>query len=68
MLKNIFLVSCAVLVISGLPYYAQDISVFVSKDSATGAEAALPIASRAQTVAANHPRITRRACVRRLFR
>ena len=52
MLKNIFLVSCAVLVISGLPYYAQDISAFVSKGAATGTEAAVPAPSRAQTVAA----------------
>jgi len=33
MIKNIFLVSCAVLVISGLPYYAQDISALVSDDA-----------------------------------
>lgn len=52
MLKNIFLVSCAVLAISGLPYYAQDISALVSQDSAAGNEAAIPTSSRAQTVAA----------------
>jgi len=52
MLKNIFLVSCAVLAISGLPYYAQDISALVSQDSAADNEAATPTSSRAQTVAA----------------
>ena len=52
MLKNIFLVSCAVLAISGLPYYAQDISALVSQDSAADNEAATPTSSRAQPVAA----------------
>lgn len=52
MLKNIFLVSCAVLAISGLPYYAQDISAFVSQDTASGTAASSPAPSRAQTVAA----------------
>ena len=33
MIKNILLVSCAVLVISGLPYYAQDISALISQDA-----------------------------------
>ena len=52
MLKNIFLVSCAVLAVSGLPYYAQDISAFVSQDTASGTAASSPAPSRAQTVAA----------------
>ncbi len=52
MLKNIFLVSCAVLAISGLPYYAQDISALVSQDSAADNEAAIPTPGRAQAVAA----------------
>lgn len=52
MLKNIFLVSCAVLVISGLPYYAQDISALVSQDTATGTTAQIPTPGQAQTVAA----------------
>ena len=37
MFKNIFLISCAVLAISGLPYYAQDISAFLSKQAGTEA-------------------------------
>lgn len=52
MLKNIFLISCAVLAVSGLPYYAQDLSTLLSQDTATGTEAAIPAPSRAQTVAA----------------
>lgn len=52
MLKNIFLVSCAVLVISGLPYYAQDISALVTKDTQAVAAAPDPAPVRAQTVAA----------------
>ncbi|MDF1610371.1 TIGR02281 family clan AA aspartic protease [Hoeflea sp. YIM 152468] len=32
MFKNLFLVCCAVLAVSGLPYYAQDISGFISQD------------------------------------
>ncbi|WP_417433180.1 TIGR02281 family clan AA aspartic protease [Hoeflea sp.] len=52
MLKNIFLISCAVLVISGLPYYARDISAFVSKDTKAVAAAPNPAAARTQAVAA----------------
>lgn len=33
MFKNMFLVCCAVLAVSGLPYYAQDISAFISQDA-----------------------------------
>lgn len=33
MFKNLFLICCTVLVVSGLPYYAQDISAFLSKEA-----------------------------------
>jgi aspartyl protease family protein len=33
MIKNVFLICCAVLFISGLPYYAQDISALISQDA-----------------------------------
>lgn len=52
MLKNIFFVSCAVLVISGLPYYAQDISALVTQDTATDTAAAVTAPGRAQPAAA----------------
>ena len=56
MFKNLFLVSCAVLAVSGLPYYAQDISAFLSTDAGTGAktEPAPPqrVAASVQPVAA----------------
>lgn len=32
MFKNLFLICCAVLAVSSLPYYAQDISKFMSQD------------------------------------
>jgi len=35
MIKNVFLICCAVLLISGLPYYAQDISALISQDAET---------------------------------
>lgn len=35
MSKHLFVVCCAVLVVSGLPYYAQDISALVSQDGAS---------------------------------
>lgn len=35
MSKHLFVICCAVLVVSGLPYYAQDISELVSKDAAS---------------------------------
>src|SRR5690606_15462874 len=40
--KNLFLISCAVLVISGLPYYARDISAIVSRDAGPGTAAQAP--------------------------
>ena len=36
MLKNLFLVSCAVLAVSGLPYYAQDIAAFLPQNTGLG--------------------------------
>lgn len=55
MFKNLFLISCAVLVVSGLPYYAQDISAFVSPDAGTEAMVQEPSASLAHTTAASKP-------------
>ncbi|WP_417409123.1 retropepsin-like aspartic protease family protein [Hoeflea sp.] len=53
MIKNIFFVSCAVLVISGLPYYAQDISALVSQQAEpeTGTQAPSPLAAKVQKTA-----------------
>lgn len=48
MIKNIFLASCAVLIISGLPYYAQDISALVSNDSGQDQPAPKPAPAKAQ--------------------
>ncbi|MGJ8569231.1 MAG: retropepsin-like aspartic protease family protein [Hoeflea sp.] len=50
MIKNVFLVSCAVLVISGLPYYAQDISGLISRDTALEAvpQAPFPVPAKVQ--------------------
>lgn len=39
MFKNLFFISCALLVVTGLPYYARDISAFVSQDA--GSETAV---------------------------
>ncbi|GAB5464246.1 MULTISPECIES: retropepsin-like aspartic protease family protein [Hoeflea] len=52
MIKNIFLVSCAVLAISGLPYYAQDISSFLASETAPEAASARPVAYQPQTAKA----------------
>ena len=52
MSKNLFLVFCAVLVVSGLPYYAQDISAFVSKAPELGATPPKPAPSPTQNIAA----------------
>jgi aspartyl protease family protein len=46
MLKNVFLVSCAVLVISGLPYYAQDISALMPQGARHETAAQVPAPSR----------------------
>ncbi|SOE17088.1 aspartyl protease family protein [Hoeflea halophila] len=48
MIKNIFLVSCAVLIISGLPYYAQDFSALVSNDTGQEQPASKPTPAKAQ--------------------
>ena len=52
MSKNLFLVCCAVLVVSGLPYYAQDISAFVSPDAELEAVPEKPSPSRVEKTAA----------------
>lgn len=52
MLKNLFLVCCAVLAVSGLPYYAQDILAFLPQDTNLETAPQKPAASRAQKVAA----------------
>lgn len=49
MIKNIFLVSCAVLAISGLPYYAQDISSFVSSETGSETTSTKPVSYQPQT-------------------
>lgn len=51
MSKNLFLVFCAVLVVSGLPYYAQDISAFVSQDATSEADPQKPAFNQVQKVA-----------------
>ena len=35
MVKHLFLISCAVLAVSGLPYYAQDLSELISPEAST---------------------------------
>ena len=52
MSKNLFLVFCAVLVVSGLPYYAQDISAFVSDNPELETTPPKPVPSRTQSIAA----------------
>ena len=47
MSKHLFVICCAVLVVSGLPYYAQDISELVSKDAASEAPPERPARSQA---------------------
>jgi len=53
MMKNLFLVSCAVLAVSGIPYYAQDISTLLTADADSQAAVQVPTANRVQKVAAN---------------
>ena len=45
MSKNLFVICCAVLVVSGLPYYAQDISALVSRDQVSQTQPLKPAAS-----------------------
>lgn len=52
MLKNLLLVCGAVLVVSGLPYYAQDISALVSQDAKLEVAPQKPTPSTMQKVAA----------------
>ncbi len=53
MFKNLFIISCAVLAVSGLPYYAQDISAFLSAEAGLeDATAQKPVAAPVQQVPA----------------
>ena len=52
MLKNLFLVCCVVLVVSGLPYYAQDITAFISQDAKLDVASQKPSPNQAQMIAA----------------
>lgn len=51
MIKNIFLICCTVLVISGLPYYAQDISALITKDAEVQAAPQEPVLAKVQKTA-----------------
>ena len=48
MFKNWFFVICAVLAVSGLPYYAQDISEFLPHNAGLESATQSPIAASAQ--------------------
>ncbi|KGF70135.1 hypothetical protein LL06_06940 [Hoeflea sp. BAL378] len=52
MFKNLFLISCAVLAVSGLPYYAQDISAYLSTEAGTAETAPQRVAASVQPAAA----------------
>lgn len=52
MFKNLFIISCTVLAVSGLPYYAQDISAFLSTDAGLEEATATPVAAPVQPVPA----------------
>ncbi|MDP2731970.1 MAG: TIGR02281 family clan AA aspartic protease [Hoeflea sp.] len=52
MVKNLFLISCAVLAVSGLPYYAQDLAAFLPQDVGLEAATAPPVAAPAPEIAA----------------
>lgn len=52
MLKNLFLISCTVLAVSGLPYYAQDLGIFSPQDTGTESATATPVAAPAQEIPA----------------
>jgi aspartyl protease family protein len=67
MIKNIFLVSCAVLAISGLPYYAQDISSFVSSETGSETTSTKPVSYQPQTRQAQPKATTPRVCAPRSF-
>lgn len=53
MLKNLFLISCTVLAVSGLPYYAQDLGIFSPQNAGPEAATAMPVAAPAQEIPAN---------------
>ena len=48
MFKNLFIISCAVLAISGLPYYFQDDSELQSENVGLEAASAKPMAAPVQ--------------------
>ncbi len=50
MFKNLFLISCAVLAVSGLPYYAQDLRAFLPQNAGLETATATPVAARASEV------------------
>lgn len=52
MIKNLFIICCAVLALSGLPYYAQDISAYLSKDVGLESATRAPTAASVQTAPA----------------
>ncbi|MBU4531651.1 MAG: TIGR02281 family clan AA aspartic protease [Hoeflea sp.] len=52
MFKNLFIISCAVLAISGLPYYFQDNSAFQSENVGLEAATEKPVAALAEPVPA----------------
>ena len=52
MFKNLFIISCAVLAISGLPYYFQDNSEFQSENVGLEEATAQPVAAPVQQVPA----------------
>lgn len=52
MFKNLFFISCALLVVTGLPYYARDISALVSRDANVQAPVQTPALNLAQKTAA----------------
>ncbi|OCW58061.1 retropepsin-like aspartic protease family protein [Hoeflea olei] len=55
MLKNLFLVCCSVLAVSSLPYYAQDISTYLSREAAPKTASPSPVTSHAQPAEAAKP-------------
>ncbi|MDP2118921.1 MAG: TIGR02281 family clan AA aspartic protease [Hoeflea sp.] len=48
MFKNLFIICCAVLAVSGLPYYAQDISAFLSPNAGLEEATAPQVAASVQ--------------------
>lgn len=52
MFKNLFLISCAVLAVSGLPYYAQDLGLFAPQNAGPETATATPVAAPAPEIQA----------------